>query len=306
MEIYKILLSLNEPAFIQFRDPKRFAGQPEYIDLPPAVLPKKMLEAYQTVFTALTGEDMPSDVFIRAKNHPEKGITKLYGPACYRSAEVDNQVVIRWGETFIPLTLSKGSIVGPVENEDVSYSFSYERIQYDEPLLLVKVDVGDDLVVLPVVLKTVDYNSPIKEDEINLMERYLSKGKIENILNMLATPGNGGGNGDPVDPREMTSGGRFTITHAKPINTSHGSSYILTVKPQVGDPQISERGDVWDMWGSNGINAYVDAGAVLPFDFELDLVPGKKDPSKKVAKFEPIDVKYSSDAEIVDLDAILA
>ena len=304
METYKILLSLNEPEFISLKDSKKFAGQPDYIGLPPAALPSTMLSRYETVFTALTGEPMPSDTFIQARNQEGKGITKLYGPAVYRGAE-EGQLQIRWGDTYIPLTLSKGAITGPVENEDLAFEFSWEKIQYDEPVLLVKVDVDEDLIVLPVVIKDVDWNNPIGEAGIEQMKRLLSKGKVEQIREMVAEPGNGGSsNGDPVDPRDMTTGGLYTVTKARPIKTKHGSSYILSIEPQPGDPAIEKFGETWDMWGHNGINPYIDT-VDLPFQFELDHTPNKKDPEKLTARFAPVNEVYKTDAEVVSLDSIL-
>jgi len=305
METFKILLSLQAPEFISLKNPKLFAGQPEYIGLPPAALPSQMLERYEAIYTALTGETMPSDTFIQARNQEGKGITKLYGPALYRGTE-PNTLTIRWGNEYIPLTLGKNSIAGPVENEDLSFEFSWEKIQYDEPTLLVKLDVDEDMIVLPVVVKDVDWNNPIGEEGISQIKRHLEKGKIEKILEMVAEPGNGGSsNGDPVDPRDMTTGGVFTITKVRSIKTKHGGSYIITVVPQVGDPQIAERGEEWDMWGHNGINSYLDAGVQLPVKFELDHTPNKKDETKMTARFALIDETYAADAQVVSLDTIL-
>ena len=305
METIKIVLSLNEPAFLPLKNSDKFAGQPDYIGLPPAALPPKMLSQFQQVFTALTGEEMPEETFIQARNQAGKGITKLYGPAIYRG-EADNQLQIRWGNTYIPLTLSKGSIVGPVENEDLAFEFSWEKIQYDEPVLLVKLDVDEDLLVLPVVIKDADWNNPIGESGIEQMKRLLAKGKIKEIREMVSEVKTGGGssNGNPVDPRDMTTGGLYTVTKARPIKTTHGSSYVLSIEPQPGDPAIEKFGETWDMWGHHGINPYVDT-VTLPFQFELDHTPNRKDPEKLTARFSLVNEVYKEGAEVVSLASIL-
>lgn len=206
-----------------------------YTDVPNRALPQNMAESLSVIHEALTGEALPeqgSTFTVRADNSGT--FKRLYSPTVF-SNEAQDSILIRWGNTDIPLVLSEGGITAPGGDKKVKFSFKEEQIgKYSEAVLSVSYSKSGTVISMPFPLKSADWENPVSADALDV----LVDEAPQNIPALLAAAP------DPSKRGEGSSGprmegpiikvaqlpiGTYQVTTYRTRDTQYGTDYLVQV-----------------------------------------------------------------------------
>ena len=206
-----------------------------YTDVPNRALPATMAEALSIVHEGLTGEALPeqgSTFTVRADNSGT--FKRLYSPTVYTN-EAQDGLLIRWGNTDIPLTVGEGGITSEAGDKKLKFSFKEEQIgKYAEPVLSVSYSKSGTVYSMPFLIKSVDWENPVSADALDV----LIDEAPQNIPALLAVAP------DPSKRGEGTSGprmegpiikisqlpiGEYQVTTYRSRDSQYGVQYLMQV-----------------------------------------------------------------------------
>jgi hypothetical protein len=256
MRTYKIDVALDEKNRSRL---EARSYEKAYTEIPNRALPANMAEALSIVHEALTGEALPeqgSTFLVRADNSGT--FKRLYSPAVY-ATEAQDSLVIRWGDTDIPLTVGESGITSEAGDKKVKFSFKEEQIgKYPEAVLSVSYSKNSTVYSMPFPIKSADWENPVSADALDV----LIDEAPQNIPSLLAVAP------DPSKRGEGSSGprmegpiikvaslpvGSYQVTTYRARETKFGMDYLVQVvgieEPFVAstrqqDPNTGEWGDV--------------------------------------------------------------
>jgi len=140
-----------------------------YTDIPNSALPESLRVALNSVFKALTGEDLEESGSTFTVRADANGVFKrLYSPTVFSTAE--KGLVIRWGDRDIPLEVQPGKIGTAFAQKGTKFSFKEEQIgKFTEPVLSVSTTFDGTLYTLPIPVRSADYEDKISADMLDLL-----------------------------------------------------------------------------------------------------------------------------------------
>lgn len=221
----------------------------EYTSLPNANLPKTLRRDFNTVFQALTGEELPLDentFLIKARD----GVYfRLFGPVLKAGVDgVENtetgKLYVQWGPRFIEVVPVKGGFTKPdgtqLEAEFGSYNFSGRG---EDAALFISIDVDNGQLALPVAVRFEDWENPIEPKALNA----LLKKKPEDVVALVqkvAPKGTGGGGqrvetDNDVDFRDLPVNVPFEVINYYPCKTTYGVTYRIAIANYPTEGQIA-------------------------------------------------------------------
>jgi len=140
-----------------------------YTDIPNSALPESLRVALNSVFKALTGEDLEESGSTFTVRADANGVFKrLYSPTVFSTEE--KGLVIRWGDRDIPLDVQPGKIGTAFAQKGTKFSFKEEQIgKFTEPVLSVSTTFDGTLYTLPIPVRSADYEEKISADMLDLL-----------------------------------------------------------------------------------------------------------------------------------------
>jgi hypothetical protein len=229
-----------------------------YTEIPNRALPATLSEALSVIHEGLTGEGLPeqgSTFLVRADNSGT--FKRLFSPAVYAN-EAQDGLVIRWGDTDIPLTVGEGGVTSSSGDKKVKYSFKEEQLgKYATTVLSVSYNKSGTVYSMPFPVKSANWEEPVSADALDV----LADEAPQNIPALLAVAP------DPSKRGEGSSGprmegpiikiaqlpiGEYKVTTYRSRETQYGMDYLMQVvgieEPFVGtcrqqDPNTGEWGD---------------------------------------------------------------
>lgn len=229
-----------------------------YTEVPNRALPETLSESLSVIHQGLTGEDLPeqgSTFLVRADNSGT--FKRLYSPSVY-SNESQDGLLIRWGDTDIPLTLGEGGVASESGDKKVKYSFKEEQIgKYATAVLSVSYSKNGTVYSMPFPVKSFNWEEPVSADALDV----LVDEAPQNIPAMFAVAPDPSKRGEGSGPRMEGSIikiaqlpiGEYQVTTFRPRETQYGMDYMMQVvgieEPFVGvtrklDEATGEWGDV--------------------------------------------------------------
>ena len=230
-----------------------------YTEIPNRALPATLSEALNIVHQGLTGETLPeqgSTFLVRADNTGT--FKRLYSPTVYAN-EAQDSLIIRWGDSDIPLTIGEGGVAAQSGDKKLKFSFKEEQVgKYSEAVLSVSYSKDGTVYSMPFPIKSVDWENPVSADALDV----LVDEAPQNIPSLLAVAP------DPSKRGEGSSGprmegsiikiaqlplGEYQVTTYRSRETQYGIDYMLQVvgieEPFVGttrqqNTDTGEWGDV--------------------------------------------------------------
>lgn len=141
-----------------------------YTNIPNRVLPENYSKGLSAVFKALTGEDFDLEAHTFTVRADANGVfQRLYSPTLF-SNEDGTGLLIRWGDTDIPVVTSPGKIGVASALKGTKFSFKDEQIgKYTEPVLSVSVPSEGTIYTLPIPIRKREIKEEMSADILDLM-----------------------------------------------------------------------------------------------------------------------------------------
>jgi hypothetical protein len=200
-----------------------------YTDVPNRALPEALRGDLGVIYEALTGDELPSDsntFTVRADNGTFK---RLYSPSV--SANEEKQIIIRWGDRDIPVTVETGKISVDTADKKVKFSFKDDLVgKYDEAVLSVSIAKAGTLYTMPFPVRSLDFENRMTGDVLDA----LLEESPEQIVENLAVAGDPSkrGEGGPrmqgpfIKVAELPLG-EYQLTSYRTRETSYGTDYLI-------------------------------------------------------------------------------
>jgi len=226
-----------------------------YTDVPNRALPETLTNELGVIYTALTGDEFPTDTFtftVRADNGTFK---RLYSPTVY-ATEGNTGVILRWGDRDIPVTFDGGKIKTEGAAAKTKFSFKDEAIgKYDEPVLSVSIAKEGTLYTMPFPVRSADWENRMTGDILDaLLEE--SPDKIAENLGVAGDPSKRGEGGPSMQGHFIKVAelpiGEYKLTSYRARETNYGTDYMIqavieepfVASSRAKDPVTEEWGDV--------------------------------------------------------------
>ena len=224
-----------------------------YTDVPNRALPETLTNELGVIYTALTGDEFPTDTFtftVRADNGTFK---RLYSPTVY-ATEGNTGVILRWGDRDIPVTFDGGKIKTEGAAAKTKFAFKDEAIgKYEEPVLSVSIAKDGTLYTMPFPVRSADWENRVSGDILDALLDETPE-KISENLGVAPDPTKRGEGGTRMQgPMIKVSGlplGEYKLTSYKARETQYGISYLIQAvvpEPFVATTRVKD--DVTDEWG---------------------------------------------------------
>ncbi len=210
-----------------------------YTDVPNSALPESLRVALNSVFKALTGEDLEETGSTFTVRADANGVFKrLYSPTVFSTEE--KGLVIRWGDRDIPLDIQPGKISTAFAPKGTKFSFKEEQIgKFTEPVLNVSTTFDGTLYILPIPVRSADYEDKISADLLDLLldENPEAIAEKVQVASDLSKRGEGSGErmvGPFLKVAHMPLGDYTITTYRKKEGGAYGTDYFL--QAQVAEP----------------------------------------------------------------------
>lgn len=224
-----------------------------YTDVPNRALPETLKNELGVIYEALTGEALPEDsntFTVRADGGTFK---RLYSPTVF-STEGNAGIIIRWGDTDVPVSVEGGKISVAGADRKTKFAFKDDQIgKYDEPVLSVSIAKEGTLYTMPFPVRSADWENRMNGDILDaLLEE--SPEKIAENIAVAGDPskrGEGGPrlNGPIIKVAELPIG-TYSLTSYRARETQYGMDYLIQAvieEPFVATTRVKD--DVTEEWG---------------------------------------------------------
>ena len=225
-----------------------------YTDVPNRALPEALRGDLEVIYEALTGDELPSDsntFTVRADNGTFK---RLYSPSV--SANEEKQIIIRWGDRDIPVTVDTGKVSVEGADKKVKFAFKDDTVgKYDEAVLSVSIAKSGTLYSMPFPVRSADYENRMTGDVLDALLEEAPETIVENLA-VAGDPSKRGEGGPrlqgPIIKVAELPLGEYQLTSYRPRETAYGLDYLIQAvipEPFVAttramDPDTEEWGDV--------------------------------------------------------------
>jgi hypothetical protein len=208
-----------------------------YTQIPNRALPETYQKGLGAIFTALTGEDFSGEGSTFTVRADANGSFKrLYAPTVFSTEE--KGLVIRWGETDIPLQVTPGKITVAGAPKGMKFSFKEEAIgKYTEPVLSVSVTADGTLYSLPIPIRSADYEDKVSADLLDVLldENPEAIAEKVQVASDLSKRGENSGSGERmqgpfVKVAHLPIGDYVVTTYRTKEGGQYGTDYFLQVK----------------------------------------------------------------------------
>lgn len=215
-----------------------------YTDVPNSALPESLKVALNTVFQALTGEELdPSGSTFTVRADANGTFKRLYSPTVFSTES--RGLVIRWGDMDIPLTLSPGKVTTDAAPKGAKFTFKEEAIgKYTEAVLSVSATADGTLYSLPIPIRSADFEDKLSADLLDLLLDENPEAIAEKvaIASDLSKRGESSGTGERmqgpfVKVAHMPLGEYQVTTYRAKEGGEYGTQYFMQV--QVPEPFVA-------------------------------------------------------------------
>lgn len=141
----------------------------DYTNIPNTALPEGHREQLGYIYQALTGEPLPVNGSTYTVKSEDGVFRRLYTPALVKSEE--NQLMIKWGDTSIPLEVVDGKLKSEKTKSKIRFSFKDDQIKEDVTLtyLILTVTANKVLYILDCPVIQADYENPVRCEVLNVL-----------------------------------------------------------------------------------------------------------------------------------------
>lgn len=214
-----------------------------WTEVPNKALPETYKVGLGAVYKALTGEDFDLDGYTFTVRADSNGVFKrLYSPAIFATEGGD--LIVRWGDRDIPLSVAPGKIGTPSAVKGTKFSIKEEQNgKFSDPVLSVSTSFDGTLYTFPIPIRSADIENKATAETLELIldENPTELAKLVQIAPDPSKRSEGGGerlqgpfmkvSQLPVDTYKVTTyrakeGGQF------------GTKYYLQV--QLNEPFVAE------------------------------------------------------------------
>jgi hypothetical protein len=208
-----------------------------YTDIPNRALPESYLKGLSAIYSALTGEELPTEGSTFTVRSDANGVFKrLYSPTVFSTEE--KGLVIRWGDQDIPLQVSPGKITVAGSPKGTKFVFKEETIgKYAEPVLNVSVSSDGTLYTLPIPIRSADWEDKVSADLLDLLldENPEAIAEKVQVASDLSKRGESSGSGDRmqgpfVKVAHLPIGDYIVTTYRAKEGGQYGTDYFLQVR----------------------------------------------------------------------------
>jgi hypothetical protein len=210
-----------------------------YTDVPNSALPESLRVALNSVFKALTGEDLEESGSTFTVRADANGVFKrLYSPTVFSTEE--KGLVVRWGDRDIPLDVQPGKISTAYAPKGTKFAFKEEQIgKFTEPVLNVSTTFDGTLYILPIPVRSADYEDKISADLLDLLldENPEAIAEKVQVASDLSKRGEGSGErmvGPFLKVANLPLGDYTITTYRKKEGGQYGTDYFL--QAQIVEP----------------------------------------------------------------------
>jgi hypothetical protein len=210
-----------------------------YTDVPNSALPESLRVALNSVFKALTGEDLEESGSTFTVRADANGVFKrLYSPTVFSTEE--KGLVVRWGDRDIPLDVQPGKISTAYAPKGTKFAFKEEQIgKFTEPVLNVSTTFDGTLYILPIPVRSADYEDKISADLLDLLldENPEAIAEKVQVASDLSKRGEGSGErmvGPFLKVANLPLGDYTITTYRKKEGGLYGTDYFL--QAQIVEP----------------------------------------------------------------------
>jgi len=214
-----------------------------YTDVPNSALPESYKVGLNTIYMALTGENLdPSGSTFTVRSDANGTFKRLYSPTVFSTE--DKGLVIRWGDRDIELIVSTGKISTAAAPKGAKFSFKEETIgKYTEAVLSVSVSFEGTLYSLPIPIRSADYEDKVSADLLDLLLDENPEAIAEKVAvaSDLSKRGEGSGGGERLLGSFLKVAqlpiGEYVVTTYRMKENDYGPQYYLQVK--VSEPFVA-------------------------------------------------------------------
>lgn len=208
-----------------------------FTSIPNRALPESYQKGLGSIYTALTGEEFrPEDSTFTVRADPAGTFKRLYSPTVFSTEE--KGLVIRWGDTDIPLTLSPGKITVANAPKGTKFAFKEEQIgKFTEPVLSVSVTSDGTLYTLPIPIRSASYEDKVSADFLDVLLDETPEAIADKIqvASDLSKRGESSGTGERmqgpfVKVAHLPIGDYQVTTYRTKEGGQYGTDYFLQVK----------------------------------------------------------------------------
>ena len=208
-----------------------------YTDIPNRALPETYQKGLSAIYSALTGEELPTEGSTFTVRSDANGVFKrLYSPTVFSTEE--KGLVIRWGDQDIPLQVSPGKITVAGAPKGTKFVFKEETIgKYAEPVLNVSVNSDGTLYTLPIPIRSADWEDKVSADLLDLLldENPEAIAEKVQVASDLSKRGESSGSGDRmqgpfVKVAHLPIGDYTVTTYRVKEGGQYGTDYFLQVR----------------------------------------------------------------------------
>ena len=223
-----------------------------YTDVPNRALPESLKEELGVIYEALTGENLPDDSNTFTVRADSGTFKRLYSPTVFSTE--GKEVIIRWGDRDIPVTLAAGKISVEGADRKTKFSFKDDLIgKYDEPVLSVSIAKEGTLYTMPFPVRFADWENKVTGDVLDALLEETPE-KIAENLAVAGDPSKRGEGGPRMQGHFVKVAelpiGSYKLTSYRSKEGNYGMDYFLQAvieEPFVATTRVKDENT--DEWG---------------------------------------------------------
>lgn len=260
-----------------------------YTNIPNEMLPPDLKESLAIIYNVVCNEDLPlSDYTFTVRADAQGYFKRIYSPSLLQK---EGEVVIQWGNAFIPVEFNSDEVVLPLANGKFKASFKKEKIdKFDQVCLTISFSKDGVVYIMPIPVRQKDFKNSL---EVEAYEMLLSD-QPESIIDTLAeyhepTGGEYKKFEGPVIKTGYLPQREFTILDVRYRETPFGiKAYFQSVTDEeFTAPTKKKVGEVWQdenvlvngffqIEANNALNNLLKAGFNISKENVATLVVGEK------------------------------
>lgn len=230
----------------------------DYTDIPNIALPKTLRESLENVFKNLTNQELPENDFTFMVRSDKGAFKRVFSPAVYRNPET-NELVIKWGNGVIPLTLQEGKIVAPLSsNKKLKLKFTSEAFgKYKKTCVVASYSDNGDLYSMPFPIRALSLEDELDVNELEILledDPGSIPPRISELTTKSADDGEYKGSSSKLDGEFLVKVsalpvGEYSVTGFRRYENNYGTQHILQVEPVsesfLATTRVKDENDTW-------------------------------------------------------------
>lgn len=296
----------------------------DFTNIPNNALPSALKSNIGCVFKNLSNKDFPEDGYTFLVKSQGGNFKKLFSPAVYKDPETNN-LVIKWGEDVIPLSIENGTITSPQStNSKLKLKFSPENYgKYKKTCIVASFTEKGDVYSMPFPLRSVKLEDELDVTELELLLEENPNALLDRVLELNTKSSDNYKGSSKLDGEYFIKIsalpiGDYVVTGFKRYDNTYGVQHILQIEPVAEEflatTRVKNEGGEWvDLdvnVGSNRflvkantkLNKLLLSDPIISEEFPANLVVLEKGEynGNITAKVEFYPVSYTVDEEQFD------